>query len=140
MTNTESKPKHPGGRPTDYTPEIAERICEWIAGGKSLRSFCVQPDVPDVSTVCRWIIRHEEFRAHYVHAREAAGYAHGDGIIEITEQLRTGQLDYQVAKPMIDGLKWAAERMAPKGHGTKMDLNLGGQKDGAPVSVLVKYE
>ena len=69
-------------RPTDYTPELAEEICQHIAGGESLRSFCRNPKKPHVATVCRWIIKHDEFREQYTHAREAAGYAHGDGVID----------------------------------------------------------
>lgn len=110
-------------RPTDYTPEIAEAVCAWIAGGQSLRSFSRQNNTPDVTTVCRWIVRHGEFRQQYAHAREAAGYAHGDGVIEVVELLREGDIDAQTAKAMMDGLKWAAERMAPKAHSPRQDLN-----------------
>lgn len=111
------------GRPTDYTPELAESICSWIAGGKSLRAFCRQENTPDVATVCRWIIRHDEFRKQYTQAREAAGFAHGDGVIEVVELVREGSIDPQTAKAMMDGLKWAAERMAPKAHSAKQDIN-----------------
>lgn len=111
------------GRPTKYNEEIAEAVCSWLAGGKSLRAFCRQEGAPDVTTVCRWIVRHNEFRQQYAQAREAAGYAHGDGVIEVVELLREGDLDAQTAKAMMDGLKWAAERMAPKAHSAKQDIN-----------------
>ena len=110
-------------RPTDYTPEIAESVCAWISGGKSLRAFCRQEGTPDVTTVCRWIVRHDEFRQQYACAREAAGYAHGDGVIEIVELLRDGDLEPNVAKAMMDGLKWAAERMAPKSHSARQEID-----------------
>jgi len=115
--------KNPVGRPTDYTPEIAETVCSWIAGGDSLRSFCRQNGTPDVTTVCRWIVRHPEFRQQYAQAREAAGYAHGDGVIEVVELLRDGTLDASTAKAMMDGLKWAAERMAPKAHSPRQEID-----------------
>ena len=110
-------------RPTDYTPEIAESVCSWLAGGKSLRAYCRQDGTPDVTTICRWIVRHDEFRQQHTQAREAAGYAHGDGVIEVVELLRDGSVDPQTAKAMMDGLKWAAERMAPKSHSSRQDLN-----------------
>ena len=115
--------KNPVGRPTDYTPEIAETVCSWIAGGDSLRAFCRQNGTPDVTTVCRWIVRHPEFRQQYAQAREAAGYAHGDGVIEVVELLRDGTLDASTAKAMMDGLKWAAERMAPKAHSPRQEID-----------------
>lgn len=111
------------GRPTKYSEEISEAVCSWIAGGKSLRAFCRQEGTPDVTTVCRWIVRHNEFRQQYAQAREAAGYAHGDGVIEVVELLREGGLDAQTAKAMMDGLKWAAERMAPKAHSPKQQID-----------------
>lgn len=110
-------------RPTDYTPELAERICQHIAGGESLRSFCRSPGEPHVATVCRWIIKHDEFREQYAHAREAAGYAHGDGVIEVVEAVRNGDVDAQTARAMMDGLKWAAERMAPKSHSSRQEID-----------------
>lgn len=114
--------KRPVGRPTDYNAEIVEAICEWIAAGKSLRSFTSQPNTPDLSTITRWIVRHDEFRTHYVQARESAGFAHADGIIEIAELLRSGEVDPQTGKAIVDALKWAAERMAPKHHSPRQEV------------------
>lgn len=119
MTST----SNPVGRPSKYSEEIAEAVCSWIAGGKSLRAYCRQDGTPDVTTVCRWIVRHDEFRQQYTQAREAAGYAHGDGVIEVVELLRDGTIDPQTGKAMMDGLKWAAERMAPKAHSPKQQID-----------------
>lgn len=111
------------GRPTDYSEELAESVCSWISGGKSLRAYCRQDGTPDVTTVCRWIVRHDAFRQQYTQAREAAGYAHGDGVIEVVELLREGDVDPQTAKAMMDGLKWAAERMAPRAHAPRNTID-----------------
>jgi len=111
------------GRPTDYNEAVAASICEWLASGRSLRAFCRQDGTPDLSTITRWIVRHDEFRKQYVQAREAAGYAHADGIVEVVELLRESGIDPQSAKAMLDGLKWAAERMAPKTHSPRQDIS-----------------
>lgn len=113
----------PAGRPTDYSEEVAASICEWLASGRSLRAYCRQDGTPDLSTITRWIVRHDEFRKQYVQAREAAGYAHADGIVEVVELLRESGIDPQSAKAMLDGLKWAAERMAPKTHSPRQDIS-----------------
>jgi len=34
----------------------------------------------------------------------------------VVELLREGEIDPHTAKAMMDGLKWSAERMAPKAH------------------------
>lgn len=134
-------------RPTDYTPELAEEICQHIAGGESLRSFCRNPKKPHVSTVCRWIIKHDEFREQYVHAREAAGYAHGDGVIEVVEAVRNGDIDAQTARAMMDGLKWAAERMAPKSHSSRQEIDhttkgeaIGASSDAVLAALKAKHD
>ena len=106
----------PVGRPTDYTPEIAQEIGVWIAEGNSLRSYCKQKNTPALSTVCLWIVTHEEFSEHYARAREAAGYAHADDILETAALVQSGQLDPNAARVIIDAKKWSAERMAPRSH------------------------
>jgi len=113
-----------GGRPTVMTPEIQDEICQRLASGESLRSICTNEELPSVSTVMLAVVQDRGgFRNSYVHAREAAGFAHGDGVIEVVELVRDGTVDPQTAKAMMDGLKWAAERMAPKAHSAKQDIN-----------------
>ena len=48
------------GRPTTYSAEIAERICEVIAEGRMLRDACRECGV-DKKVVYGWADRHEEF-------------------------------------------------------------------------------
>lgn len=122
-----------GGRPSVYTDELADRICEWIADGKSLRSFEREnDDSPALSTICLWIVNNEKFSEHYRRARQAGGYAHADDILEVADQVLVGQLEPASAKVVIDAKKWAAERMAPKGHATKQVLEHVGE-DGGPI-------
>jgi hypothetical protein len=62
------------GRPTNYTAEIAAKICDRLAGGEPLEKICSSSDaMPDPSTVRRWRHAHTEFRLMYAHAREEAG-------------------------------------------------------------------
>lgn len=56
-------------------------------------------------------------------AREAAGFAHADGIVEMTELVRDGLINANDAKAIMDGLKWAAERMSPKRHAPKQSID-----------------
>jgi len=104
------------GRPSKYNDELADKICLWIGEGKSLNSFCKTKGAPHLSTVTRWIVAHDDFRNKYVRAREAAGHAHGDNVIDVIQLLRKGDVDAQTARVMIDALKWSAERMAPRAY------------------------
>lgn len=113
-----------GGRPTVMTEEVTDEICKWLASGKSLRSICARDDMPVLSTVMLAVVQDRDgFRSKYTHAREAAGYAHADGIIEVVEALRNEGMEPQVAKAIMDGLKWAAERMAPKAHSASQKVD-----------------
>ncbi|WP_075882065.1 hypothetical protein [Vreelandella massiliensis] len=105
-------------RPTKYNKALANRLCQNLAAGESLRSICSSDKFPSVSTVLLWVVdgKHPEFSEQYVRAREAAGYAHADRIVETIEKLLANELKPDVAKAVMDGLKWSAERMSPKAH------------------------
>ena len=117
------------GAPTVFDQDKCDYICAKVASGQSLRSICKEPGMPSMSSVLLWVVdgKHEEFSKQYRMAREAAGYAHADRIIDCIDKVGTdpeeGGLDYRDAKVMMDGLKWAAERMSPKAYGPKQDIN-----------------
>lgn len=124
------------GRPIIITPEITTEICRQLAEGSSLISICEQDDMPNKSTVLMWVVkghagdeRYKDFIDQYAQAREANGHAHADRIIKLTEEVTEFDgLDANRARVAIDGLKWAAERMASKSYAPKVQ---GTGKDGA---------
>ena len=117
------------GAPTVFDQDKCDYICAKVASGQSLHSICKEPGMPSISSVLLWVVdgKHKEFSEQYRMAREAAGYAHADRIIDCIDKVGTdpeeGGLDYRDAKVMMDGLKWAAERMSPKAYGPKQDIN-----------------
>lgn len=112
-------------RPTKYTKALGDKICARLAGGESLRAICRDDGIPSLSTVLLWVVdgKHEQFSVQYRVAREAAGYAHADRIIESVDKVEREEIDAATARAMMDGLKWAAERMAPKAHGPKQAID-----------------
>jgi hypothetical protein len=123
-------------RPTIYTMELGEAICERLAGGDSLRSICRDDEMPALSSVLLWVVdgKHAEFSEQYARARDANGQSHGDRVADLVDKVINGQLGPQEAKVAMDGLKWSAERMAPKSYGNKQQLEHTG-KDGAPIKI-----
>lgn len=112
------------GRPSACTPEMVDEICTRIAEGESLRSICRDDHTPVLSTVLLWVVRDKDgFSEQYHAAREAAGYAHADEALELRHLLYDGTIDHQSAKVILDALKWGAERMAPKRHSQRQELN-----------------
>ena len=113
-----------GGRPSKYSEEVKDEICTRLAGGESLRSICRDEHLPVLSTVLLWVVNDREgFSLHYHAAREAAGYAHADEALELRHMLYGGEIDHQSAKVILDSLKWGAERMAPKRHSQRQEVD-----------------
>jgi hypothetical protein len=73
------------GRPTEYTDEIGETICDRIVDGESLRTICADAGMPDEATVLGWVSSHREFRDRYEIARDFAVEALLDETIEIID-------------------------------------------------------
>ena len=73
------------GRPTEYTEEIGETICDRIVDGESLRTICADAGMPDEATVLGWVSSHREFRDQYEIARDLAVEALLDETIEIVD-------------------------------------------------------
>lgn len=131
-------------RPSSYTPEIGEAICERLVCGKddrpeSLRSICSDPDMPDLKTVMRWLTKNEEFCQQYRAAREAQAEAHYEELIQIADDCTDDVIFLALddsegeggrpaikhsaiarAKLRIDTRKWAMSKLAPKKYGDRV--------------------
>lgn len=143
-----------GGRPSDFSPEIANEICERLAKGESLRSItgADRDDfMPSETTVRRWLAGNEDwneqFRRQYAHAREAQADHYAEEIIDIADgvdQWRPTDADMASAvvrdpqrdRLRIDARKWVASKLAPKKYGEKVALT-GGSEDDAPLQVII---
>jgi hypothetical protein len=130
---TNDQPKR--GRPSDYSAEIAEAICDRLVNGKSLRAICADPAMPARATVFRWLASNEEFRRSYAFARQCQAEDFAFEILAIADD---SSRDY-VKKTGADGkvtwvfdkehfarqrlkikaLKWMLVRMAPRKYGNR---------------------
>lgn len=142
------------GRPTDYTQEIASSICERIADGESLRSICLIEDMPNKSTVFRWLTQHPDFRDQYAHAREAQADSLADEMLDIADDGSNDWMERSEKKGggweengeaigrsrlRLDARKWIASKLKPKKYGEKITSEMSGL-DGAPLQVVHKIE
>lgn len=98
-----------------YSPEIAERICEELASGLSLRTICADEALPNRRTVMRWMEDNPEFATKCARAREI-------GLDDRAEAMReemTAEEDVQRARLIFDYGKWYLSKLAPKVYGDK---------------------
>lgn len=133
------------GRPSTYSPEVVEAICERLALGESLRSICADDAMPAMSSVFKWLTEHPEFSAQYAHAREEQAEGLADEIVAIAdeadvtvrhdgEDVTLGLDATAVARNRlrIDARKWVASKLKPKKFGDKIQQEVTG-KDGGPI-------
>src|SRR5271168_4753610 len=143
--------KRPAGRPSLFTTELGDEICNRIADGESLRAICAEADMPDKATVFRWLLAEQpkDFRNQYIRAREAQADSLVDDILLIADDARndwmkrngenaTGyQENGEVLRRSalrIDARRWLAGKMAPKKYGDKQQVEHSGP-DGGPVTL-----
>jgi hypothetical protein len=112
------------GRPSAYTPELAEEICIRIAGGESLRKICKSEGMPAFQTVLRWAFHADQeevgnFHEQYARARELQAELRADEIVEISDNTK----DAARARVRIDARKWVASKLLPKRYGNRVALD-----------------
>lgn len=127
------------GRPSTYNEEIAKELCARLAQGNSLRTVCSDDDMPDKSTVFRWMQVHEGFRDQYVRAKGEGSDAIAEQMFDIADEeppLREdGSIDpafIAYAKHRTETRKWYLARIAPRRFGDKIEQTLVGA-DGGPI-------
>jgi hypothetical protein len=135
----EERAKHPGGRPSDYNQEIADKICERIACGESARSICRDDEMPALSTLFRWLSRNKEFSEQYARAKEEQADALEDELLNIADEVGqplivdgaavmvdgkpmmvVDNAAVQHAKLRVDARKWVASKLKPKKFGDRI--------------------
>jgi hypothetical protein len=84
MTERHRRNQQPAHRPTKYTPELGLKICDAIAGGLSLTKAAAKFNLP-AETVCRWTVRHPDFRQQYMQARETRTDLLAEQILDIAD-------------------------------------------------------
>lgn len=144
-------PKKKTGRPSKYTPEIAQEMCKMLADGIPLREICRQEGYPAWRTVYDWMYQDDALgeegvglSAAIARAREVGQDAIAEQIwIEINQEperiltegggrVDPGYVQWQRAKAEI-GLKLLA-KWNPKRYGDKVSV---GGDPGNPIQAQV---
>jgi hypothetical protein len=137
------------GRPSKFTQEIADTICEEIAtSSKSLKTICEKEGMPAVRTVLHWLSEGEKtgatedlklFLHSYTRARDAQADFLAEEILEIADDgsndfmtITKGDKTYEVenkevtnrSRLRVDARKWIASKLKPKKYSERIDLNV----------------
>jgi hypothetical protein len=115
-----------GGRPSLYSDDLAEEICDRLADGESLRAICKEPAMPSMTTVLSWADEDKGgFRGRYACAREAQAEDMDGLILAVAEE--TAPENAQAQRVKLEAYRWRASKLAPKRYGDKLDLTSDGE-------------
>lgn len=134
------------GRPTVYTQELAEEICEEIScTDDSLEELCQRnPHWPDRRTIYRWRRKHPEFCHLYAQAKidqievlvdkadDIAKDKRYDSELSDDGNERPNHEWINRSRLRVDLIKWKAAKLMPKLYGDKIQAEHSG-KDGKPI-------
>jgi predicted secreted protein len=134
--------------PVRYSPEIAERICEGLASGLSLRKVCEQDGMPVAHAVLAWARdNHQGFYEQYARAREIGYAVMAEETLHIAETALIAQKSVSKATGLeitegdnversrlqVDTRKWLLSKMLPKVYGDKQHIEHSGAVDVAGI-------
>jgi len=148
ITDNASNTRHAGGRPTKYTQDLADEICEGITLGNSIRTVTKPEHMPAISTFYKWLRLHDEFAKQYARACEERTEAMSEDILDIADDggndwMEVHKGDYegwqlngealQRSRLRVDTRKWLMSKMKPKKYGDKLDMTTNGKDLPTPI-------
>lgn len=134
---------HPAGRRTEYDRALADRICEGLWDGRTLRAICEEDGMPAPPTVLKWVkADHDDFAARYRAARDGAYMLMADDILDIADDVsahqrlrRDGRGGTEVvvdpgavthSRLRVKTRCWLLARMLPRTYGSQGKLDADG--------------
>jgi hypothetical protein len=140
------------GRPSVYTPEVADEILQRLAAGESLRGICEGDAMPAASTVATWVIDDREgFAERYARARRVQALHWAEEIVAIADDgtndvtvdadgnERTDHDAIQRSRLRVDTRKWLLSKVLPKVYGEKVAV-AHTDPDGNPLRIVVERD
>ena len=79
------------GRPSVYSKEIADKMCELLSEGVPLREICRMEGMPYWRTVYLWMSKDENLNTHIARAREAGYDQMAEECLHIADNPHYGQ-------------------------------------------------
>ena len=134
------------GRPTKFTQELADKICETIStSSKGLRTICSENDI-STPTLLKWLSENEQFSIQYARAKELQADYLVEEMLSIADDSSSDTISTEFGEKenkewvnrsrlKCDTRKWIASKLAPKKYSDKVDFTTGGEKLTAPIII-----
>lgn len=131
-TDVSTVPSRPVGRPSKYTPEVADAICEEMIAGRDLLDICKDEHMPSRSSVYRWMTAHPEFEAQCARAREGMADVELHALKKLANDCTEANVNSTRVK--LNHFQWRLMKIAPRTYGEKVQTALTGA-DGGPIRI-----
>ena len=125
------------GRPSLYSEDLADQICQRLAEGESLRQICDSEGFPDRNSVFSWLDSREDFSAKYARARQARADVRSDRSDALREDLLAGRIDPNQARVAFDIERWQAGKENPKRYGDKVQQEVSGTGPAGAINLII---
>jgi len=130
-------------RKSDYTEELALKICSQIANGKSLKKIGEQDDMPTRATIHNWLLDENKYITNdkgekvkffdkyeeAVNIRTENMFDELNEISDIKDELESPSR----SRLRVDTRKWYLSKVMPKKYGDKLDLTTDGKELPTPI-------
>jgi len=132
------KVRHPRGQASRYTRALADRVCDGLRTGRTLRDICAARGMPSVGMVRHWMATDRDgFRARCWQARAVGYLAIADEIIDIADNTvgdgvapegeataprRRHAESVEQARLRITARCWLLSRMLPRAFGAGLSV------------------
>jgi len=130
-------PKNKGGRPTDYTQELADHICAELSSGRSMRNVCEDEGIPSRKTLFSWLRLYPEFLSQYGKAKEESADYLVEEMLDIADDGSNDWMErhdkeencvgwqlngehVQRSRLRLDTRKWIASKLKAKKYGERI--------------------
>ena len=132
------------GAPTKYTPELAQKICDLIAGGMAFKHACTECGVTGRSGR-NWLRIYPDFEAQYRDACEDRADDVVDGIIELVDGYDpsgpNANTEFLKVRLQADTRKWFAGKMRPTKYNDRLIVDHAGSiKHNVTISEMTDEE
>ena len=101
-------------RRSSFTPEVAQRICDRLMDGQSLRQICRDPTMPARSSIFQWLRENKEFGAEYASVKQMQIFDLEDEFLDTIRSRELNGESFERKKMRIQNLKWLITHLAAK--------------------------
>jgi hypothetical protein len=131
------------GRPSSFSPALADDLCDAIANGTPLHRWCAETGPngqkrPSTSSVLRWLsaegAEYDGFRRQYARAREMLADRLADECVEIADQAFDSDTA-SAARVKTAARQWYAAKLKPKVYGDNVNVGVGGSDGGIVINL-----